>query len=264
MNITGLGRNTIDKYYTKLDVAKTCIELVEKYYDINMFDNIIEPAAGNGSFSKQIDNCIAYDILPDDDEKRIIKQDFLTSQRPPGETLIIGNPPFGRQSSIAKSFIYHACSFACVIAFILPKSFKKESFQRIFPLNWHLIDQLDLPANSFTVDGRVYDVPCVFQIWEKQDTERKIDAIEEVDWIEYTTADKANLSVRRVGVNAGFASSNLLQSKQSHYFIKVSDDVSVKDIIKKINDIKWEFDNTVGPKSISKKELNAKLSEISV
>ena len=58
---------SIDKFYTQVEVAKECIDLVS---DLDTYDLIIEPSAGNGSFSSQL-NCIAYDIEPEN--KNIIK-----------------------------------------------------------------------------------------------------------------------------------------------------------------------------------------------
>ena len=58
---------SIDKFYTQVEVAKECIDLVP---DLDTYDLIIEPSAGNGSFSSQL-NCIAYDIEPEN--KDIIK-----------------------------------------------------------------------------------------------------------------------------------------------------------------------------------------------
>ena len=48
---------------------------------------------------------------------------------------IIGNPPFGRQSSLAIKFIKKSAEFCDSISFILPKSFKKDSLKKHFPLN---------------------------------------------------------------------------------------------------------------------------------
>ena len=65
-----------DKYYTPKDLAK---RLIDKTFEIIGKENIteiIEPSAGNGSFSSQMD-CIAYDIKPE--APGIIKQDYLTS-----------------------------------------------------------------------------------------------------------------------------------------------------------------------------------------
>ena len=48
---------------------------------------------------------------------------------------IIGNPPFGRQSSLAIKFIKKSCEFCDTLSFILPKSFKKESLKKHFPFD---------------------------------------------------------------------------------------------------------------------------------
>lgn len=58
----------LDKFYTPVSVAKKCIDLL----NLSEYDTILEPSAGNGSFSKQIPNCIAYDLKPME-QKRLIK-----------------------------------------------------------------------------------------------------------------------------------------------------------------------------------------------
>ena len=177
----GLQRNTIDKYYTKESVVEMCLFLVKKYIQINTDDLIIEPSAGNGSFIKYIklltSNFIFYDLEPENNE--IIKQDYLLYEsdiikNKYNKIHIIGNPPFGRQSSLAIKFIKKSCEFCDSISFILPKSFKKDSLKRSFPLKYHLVFEIDLPDNSFLVDGIEHNVPCIFQIWEKKTTNRDV------------------------------------------------------------------------------------------
>ena len=63
-----------DKYYTDPKISKYCIDKTFEIIGKENINSIIEPSAGNGSFSNQLD-CIAYDIIPDADN--IIKQDFL-------------------------------------------------------------------------------------------------------------------------------------------------------------------------------------------
>jgi predicted RNA methylase len=175
MNIQkkGLKRNTIDKYYTKPSVVEQCIKLVIQYIDILDSDLIIEPSAGDGSFIENIKklstNYKFYDLEPQHNE--ISKQDFLefdykelTQQYT--NIHIIGNPPFGRQASLAIKFIKKCCLFSNSISFILPKSFKKDSMKKYFTKHYHLIYQIDLLENSFLVNGMESDVPCVFQIWQ--------------------------------------------------------------------------------------------------
>ena len=69
--------------------------------------------------------------------------------------------------------------------------------------------------------------------------------------------DNPDLSVRRVGVNAGNVSQIIDdKSEESHYFIKFIEKKISDDIISKLNSITFECCNfTVGPKSISKQEL---------
>ena len=88
--------------------------------------------------------------------------------------VFLGNPPFGKQSSLAKKFIKHItkCQNTTVIGFILSKSFKKESMQKCFPLNYWLVEQINLPNDAFNIGGKVHDVPCVFQIWQKKENNR--------------------------------------------------------------------------------------------
>lgn len=51
MQNTGLNRDTIDKFYTKTDIAIKCCEQVQHLLKINYdIDVVIEPSAGNSSF----------------------------------------------------------------------------------------------------------------------------------------------------------------------------------------------------------------------
>jgi hypothetical protein len=256
---TGLNRNTVDKYYTKNKVVQLCIELIKKYIIILPNDIIIEPSAGNGSFIPSIktlsNNCQFYDINPADEE--IVKMDFLEFECNNNNIHIIGNPPFGRQASLAIKFIKKCCTFAKTISFILPKSFKKDSMKKYFSLKYHLIYQIDLPISSFLVNNIEYDVPCVFQIWELKDVDRIVeDKIEPKNFIFVNKYDNiADISFRRIGVYAGKVMIDIDKSIQSHYFIKFTNNKTISENVEKLKSIKFDFNNTVGPKSISKQEL---------
>ena len=184
MQTKGYKRDTIDKFYTNANVVKSCIEAFIKTISFDNDDLIIEPSAGNGAFipwiKQLIPNYLFYDLEPG--HKDIIKQDYLQLDISGigikyRKIHILGNPPFGRQSSLAKKFIKKSCEYCDTISFILPKSFKKDSFQKTFPLCFHIIYQIDLPKHSFQVNGKDYDVPCVFQIWKKRETKRAVKEI---------------------------------------------------------------------------------------
>lgn len=169
---------SVDKFYTKPAVAEECIKLVP---NLDSYSLIIEPSAGDGSFSKQL-NCIAYDIEPED--KDIIQQDWLKTTKVDTESLlVIGNPPFGSRSSLAKDFIKHARAVgADTIAFILPDTFSKISNQpeTLFPRNWRLIVEHKLSDSNFTIEGnKNYYVPCTFYVWTKRDGDINLRQIKE-------------------------------------------------------------------------------------
>jgi hypothetical protein len=260
----GLKRNTIDKYYTKTIVVSKCIKLIKKHINISNNDLIIEPSAGDGSFIKSIkslsNNYKFYDIEPEHNE--VFKQDFLEfdyNKIEPKFTNIhiIGNPPFGCQASMAIKFIKKSCLFSKSISFILPKSFKKDSMQKCFDKHFHLIYEMDLLENSFLVNGVESDVPCVFQIWiRKEEIRQEIDKEIPLNFKFVKKDDNPDISFRRVGVNAGTIMKEIDdKSFQSHYFIKFTNNKTIDENIKKLKSIKFNFNNTVGPKSISKPEL---------
>lgn len=286
MSCTGLKRDTLDKFYTKKEVSKKCVDLFIQKINPKSKDIIIEPSAGDGSFLEHLSipyflNLEAYDIEPENE--KIVKKDFLTYIPTKKETSskihIIGNPPFGRQSSLAKKFIKKSCEFCDSLSFILPKSFKKDSMIKTFPLKFHLIYSEDLKENSFVINNNVeHNVPCVFQIWIKKEQNREVK--ENIIPINYEFIKHESLkdllkdmsskviSFRRVGVNAGdICKENLLEkSSQSHYFIKFSKEFDLDNFIKNYKKIKGELivksEDTVGPKSISKNELNELFSKI--
>jgi predicted RNA methylase len=260
----GLKRNIIDKYYTKDSVVESCLSLIKTHINIGENDLCIEPSAGNGSFISGIklafNNYIFYDLEPENTE--IIKQDYLQGNYADlhskfNNIHIIGNPPFGRQSSLAIKFIKKSCEFCNSISFILPKSFKKDSLKKHFTQNFHLIFEIDLPEKSFLVEGEEHNVPCIFQIWEKKNENRLvIEKLESVNFIFVKKTDNPDISFRRVGVNAGTIDINIEEkSIQSHYFIKFTNNKSIDENVKNLSKIKYVFNNTVGPKSISKQEL---------
>lgn len=159
-NIKQSNKLHLDKYYTPPKLAKYCIE---KTYEIIGEDNItetIEPSAGNGSFSLQIPNCIAYDIEPE--HESIIKQDFLQLNISYKKgRLIIGNPPFGdRNNDLVKRFYNKSIQIADYIAFILPISQYKN---KVNLYQFDLIHSENLGLHIYT-DRELH---CCFNIYKR-------------------------------------------------------------------------------------------------
>ena len=258
---TGLKRNTIDKFYTKNCVINDIFKTIEGMDLFKEDDLIIEPSAGNGAFLDNLKdyNYMAYDIQPEDE--RIQKQDFLTLDIKTDKDIhFIGNPPFGRQSSLAKRFIKHCISFKNTksISFILPLSFKKLTMNKVFGKHFHLVYEKTLDKKSFYYDNNDYDIPCVFQIWKYDTNERVLKQntkCDIFDWIHKNNKDKSDFAIRRVGGNAGVITDKVLEvSDQSYYYIKLKQ-INKKDFLDIYKTIEFTFDNTFGPKSINKAEF---------
>jgi len=249
-----------DKYYTKVDVARKCIiSILSKISDIDVF---IEPSAGNGSFSRQIDGyCIAIDKYPA--HPSIVEMDFFAFH-PEGANLngekvcCFGNPPFGRNASIAVRFFNHAAEFSTYIAFILPRTFRKISVQNRLHKSFHLIHDEDIPKRSFIYEGEEIDVPCAFQIWERREVEREIVKLKiTTDLFDFATKEDCDFAVRRVGGSTGRVFVNISEmSEQSNYFIK-SKELETDELVSIINSIDFSkiINNTAGVRSLSKREL---------
>ena len=171
--------------------------------------------------------------------------------------LVIGNPPFGQQNTLAINFFNEAARFANVIAFILPLSFKKRSVQNKLDINFHLIKEKNLNPNSFLLNNEKYSVPCVFQVWKRKDIKREVYKTKTTTSLfDFVDKDNADFRIQRVGGNAGKASLDLNYSAQSNYFIKNNTQYSNEELINIINQTVFpEIEYTVGPKSLSKTEL---------
>jgi hypothetical protein len=238
-----------DQFYTRPDVAALCVARLQSYAPSGAW---IEPSAGTGSFLTHVPDAIAYDIDPKD--PRIQRADFLTVELPP-DCVVFGNPPFGRQSSLAKRFIRHACASARWIGFILPRSFVKPSMQTAFPPCFHCRESMDLPKDSFLANGAPYDVPCVFQVWERCDVPREVEAPPVLVGARFVKqTDPHHLAFRRVGGTAGrCALPSPSQNPRCYYFLALEDPSCAARLIDASQTYAFPS-NTTGPRSLSKAE----------
>jgi len=163
-----------DKFYTIPSIVDKCIVSLLTKYQWNTWSLVVEPSAGSGSFYNKIPNStskIGLDIMPEG--PNIIQQDFFTfNPQPSPNILTIGNPPFGKISSIAIKFFNHAAKWSQVIAFIIPKTFRRISVQNKLDSRFHLVFDEDIPMKPCSFDPPM-SVKCCFQIWEKRDALRE-------------------------------------------------------------------------------------------
>jgi len=149
----------LDKFYTPKETVNRCVEIFFNMIDIEDITEIIEPSAGNGVFSLQIPNCIAYDIEPE--HESIIKQDFLKLDLPYKKgRAIIGNPPFGNRNNLALKFFKKSIKIADYIGYILPIS-QLNNIDSFYEFD--LISSHDLGILEY--NG--VEVNCCFNVYER-------------------------------------------------------------------------------------------------
>lgn len=251
----------LDQFYTNPVYASSFLEKFDKLVGLDSADVLLEPSAGSGSFYNLLDPAKRQGLDLDPKCNGISQMNFF-DWCPPVDSVIytIGNPPFGKNASLAVKFFNHSAVFSDAIAFVLPKTFRKASIVNRLHRGFHKIYDEDVPKNSFIFNQKEYDVWCCGQIWVKKHESRSLIPILSLDivnkWFEVVSCYKnADFAVQRVGGGAGTIKTDNLSkySSQSHYMIK-QHDRRVLDVFKKIdfNGVKF---NTAGNPSVSASEM---------
>lgn len=208
------------QFFTAPDFAKHCLDVLRRYVDIDGYQ-VVEPSAGQGAF---------LHILPEgtfgcDIERMstdVFAADFLTleieSNRP---LLFVGNPPFGRNAGLAKRFFKHAASQGDVIAFILPRTFRKVGTVNALDDRFHMIHEEPVPPKAFVFQGKPYSVTTVFQIWARCEHRRApLPELKTHPDFKFTSSEEGDFGLQRVGKDAGRVHREMDRSHRAHYFIK--------------------------------------------
>jgi len=249
----------LDKFYTNVDVAIKLIKIADDKIGMNNY-TIIEPSAGDGSFSNYLldnfDDVLAYDIKPEN--KSIIKKDYFTFKADENKKyVVIGNPPFGHISSLAYKFLDYSMNYADYVCFLIPRTFKRYSILKKINKNFHLIHQEDLPIGVFIPSSMM--AKTVFQIWEKRDYLRIIPVLNDIsnDFTVLSIENRlsADFAVRAYGSNCGEIKFNIPDlAPKSWHFIKSNIEINL--LIHYIKKIDFSFSkDTVRQDSVGKKEL---------
>ncbi|MBD3623926.1 MAG: SAM-dependent methyltransferase [Rhodobacteraceae bacterium] len=224
---------SLDQFFTRPDTAETCIAMLAARLPDLSPDLYVEPAAGDGAFLDRLPQPrFGLDIVPSGPGMET--GDFL--EWVPDDRhqtiAVVGNPPFGRNAAKAIAFFNHAARFAKVIAMILPASLMKGSMQDRLDPNFHLIDELPLPAEPFRVGETLRPVNTVFQIWRREPSLRakSVRKTRHADFSFVNTASDADFVLRRVGARAGAilprpenGRDTPGYSPSSNYFVKAVD-----------------------------------------
>lgn len=241
----------LDKYYTPIDLAKYCIEKTYEVIGKENITEIIEPSAGNGSFSSQIENCIAYDIEPEGEN--ITKQDYLNLEIEHKKgRLIIGNPPYGDRLNLFVRFFKKSIKFADYISFILPIS-QHNNTQKTY--HFDLVYSEDLGKCIY--NGEYRNIHCCLNIYKRPSygmlNKKPNYKLKDVEIIEIRNSKKRfkdykgdyDIAIKSYGGNRGTPSQIGHEvfdiHKYSHVFcIIIHNNIYKEKIIKLLKTVDWE------------------------
>lgn len=252
-----------DKNYNNFLTKPYYAEKIVSQIDFSLYDQVIEPCAGSGSFSNLIPNCIALDIKPLDSS--ITTQDFFTFTTDSSlKNLVIGSPPFGREGEVAADFFNHAATFATTIAFIMPIQYMRPSFQNKLDRHFELTRTSVMPTSTFMIlvpqINHPIEVfaPCVLQIWERSN-ELRLPALDASlsTRVQVVPKKLADICVVKRGKNAGKATEIMNGTSQTNYYLMNNSEKSNSELVEFINSL--EFPSLLNPvramRQLSKEEL---------
>lgn len=266
----------MDKFYTKPEIVDLCLEKVDKFYDWREWDLVVEPSAGNGNFYFRlpVENKIGIDIAPE--HESITQMDFFdyTPDNTNQTILVIGNPPFGRVSSMAVKFFNHAANWANVIAFIVPRTFRRISIRNRLNLNFHLKYDLEIPITPCAFEPPMM-AKCCFQIWERKDEPRTIKELEtsHPDWEFLAMGPKdengqptppvgADFALRAYGGKCGEIRGTELETLRPKSWHWIKSNIDVNTLKQKFKNLDYSISlDTARQNSIGRSELVSLYSE---
>ena len=249
-----------DKFYTIPVVVDACIASLTKLYDWEEWELVVEPSAGSGNFLSRIPTSrkIGMDIFPEGPD--IIQQDFFEYSPPPPtystqdrKIVVIGNPPFGKASSLAVKFFNHAACWADTIAFVVPRTFRRASIQNRLNRAFTLQSDEDVPVIPCSFVPKM-GVKCCFQIWTRSSNERsRIEgAKSHADWTflpfgpldaggQPTPPEGADFALRAYGGKCGeIRDSGLSELRpKSWHWIKCASEVSIETLVRRFGELDY-------------------------
>lgn len=222
---------------------------------------IVEPSAGNGSFSdilfERFEDVVALDISPDNDT--ITELDYFNFKPEENKKyLVIGNPPFGRVSSLAYKFLEHSMTYADYVCFLIPRTFKRHSFMKKINFDFHLLYQEDLPIGVFI--PKTMSAKTVFQVWERREYKRTMptlrDKTDDFKIIHLNDREQSDFAIRAYGGNCGQFSDDISNlAPRSWHFIKCVKE-NKEELKKRFASLDLEFaKDTVRQDSVGAMEL---------
>jgi hypothetical protein len=233
------------------------------------YDHIVEPSAGKGVFYKLIptDVRIGLDLEPKyDGVTRMNYFDFIPDSDK--KYAVVGNPPFGKISSLAVKFFNKSAEYANTIAFIVPRTFKRTSVQNILNMNFHLIYNMDLPIKPCCFEPNM-SAKCSFKIWIKKNVKRSKQIYDKThkdfNFVKHGPKDEdgqptpptdVHFAVKSYGSNCGVIQNDGLEKLRPKSWHWIKSNICVIELKKRFKSLDYSISkDTVRQDSLGQQEL---------
>lgn len=255
-----------EQFYTPVETARWVIDKVLQQIPETRNATWLEPSAGTGAFITALNDFGIQDIIAIDIEPhhpQVMKQDFLTWNGQGTGLVAVGNPPFGRNNALSIPFFNKAVQMCDVIAFIVPRSWRKWSVTNRLNLNFHSILDVDLNINYVNVDGAdVYaknNLQTCMQVWQRQEILRERVIVPETSLMTRTTPGDADIAMRVFGYGCGEVFTEFdRKPNTTMMFLKVHDD-RVLPILRHIDFSKF-YNNVAYTQALAYSEVRYELA----
>ena len=256
-----------EQYYTPrplaLKLTKTLLTVRPEAKNLSF----LEPAGGNGSFlvaleTLGIEDVISVDLHPK--HEGVLEHDFLSFTPAKGNLVTLSNPPFGRNNALSVPFFNHAAEYSDLIAFLVPRSWRKWSVQNRLDRRFHLIHDQDVDVDYVTAEGQPFgkknELRTYNQIWEKQAVPRPLIKVQDKKFLEKCSPEDADIAIRVFGFGCGKVFFDFPRKPNTTLmFLRVLD----QRVSKVIEGLDYErfYLNTAFTKALSFQEINYLLNQ---
>jgi predicted RNA methylase len=257
-----------EQFYTPRDTAVQILVHVNELIPNLTKRHFLEPAGGTGAFIEAahdlgISKVTSFDIEPLHPEVKL--GSFLETSLTAKNLITVSNPPFGRNNSLSIPFFNHAAPHSDLIAFIVPRSWRKWTVINKLDRNFQLVRDLDLTINY--VDEFGYEInakdrlrTCV-QFWARTSTPRPLIHVEDMGVISKVSPAEADVALTIFGYNCGTVNESFPRIKNTtQMYLKLNHRKALTAL--KTANFKQFYMNTATTEALSIAEINYALNEV--
>ena len=256
-----------EQFYTPKKLALELVLELEQVVGPISGKSVLEPAGGSGAFveaalARGAKEVLSFDIEPL--HPKVELGNFLEQENLSRIDLTISNPPFGRNNSLSIPFFNQAAKVSEVIAFIVPRSWRKWSVTNRLDMNFQLVKDIDLAIDYVDFEGNLISsktrLATCFQIWKRSDIARVPVKIQDMKVIRKVSPEEADVALTIFGYGCGSVKTDFDRRKNTtQMFLKLNH----PEALSALESVDYErfYRNTAYTEALSLQEINYLLNE---